>query len=56
MAHPIEKVWRKLYADVLHLHPWANAWDQLQASVQTWLKQWLEGSLDLLHYVGLCPY
>lgn len=54
--NPVEKVWRKLYAEVLHLHPWANAWEQLQTSVQAWLNQWLEGSLDLLRYVGLCPY
>jgi transposase len=23
--NPVEKVWRKLYAEVLHLHPWTNA-------------------------------
>lgn len=53
--NPVEKVWRKLYADVLHLHPWTNAWEQLQAAIQAWLDQWLEGSLGLLRYVGLCP-
>jgi hypothetical protein len=52
---PVEKVWRKLYQEVLHLHPWTNAWEQLQATVQAWLDQWAEGSTALLHYVGLWP-
>lgn len=53
--NPVEKVWRKLYQEVLHLHPWTNAWEQLQATVQAWLDQWTDGSTDLLRYVGLCP-
>lgn len=53
--NPVEKVWRKLYQEVLHLHPWVNAWELLQASVQAWLDQWAEGSTALLRYVGLCP-
>lgn len=53
--NPVEKVWRKLYQDVLHLHPWVHAWEQLQATVQAWLDQWADGSLALLRYVGLCP-
>jgi hypothetical protein len=53
--NPVEKVWRKLYQEVLHLHPWTNAWEQLQATVQAWLDQWTRGSTDLLRYVGFCP-
>jgi hypothetical protein len=53
--NPVEKVWRKLYQEVLHLHPWVNAWEHLQATVQTWLEQWADGSSALLRYVGLCP-
>ena len=54
--NPIEKVWRKLYAEVLHLHPWAQDWPTLQARVQTWLDRWAEPSRDLLRYCGLlCP-
>jgi hypothetical protein len=53
--NPVEKVWRKLYQEVLHLHPWVNAWERLQAAVQAWLEQWAEGSTALLRYVGLCP-
>lgn len=50
--NPVEKVWRKLYQEILHLHPWVNAWEQLQASVQGWLDQWTDGSNELLRYVG----
>ncbi len=32
--NPIEKVWRKLYAEVLHLHRWVEQWEELQAAVQ----------------------
>ena len=53
--NPVEKIWRKLYQAVLHLHPWVNAWEQLQATVQAWLEQWADGSTDLLRSVGLCP-
>jgi transposase len=53
--NPAEKVWRRLCQDVLHLHPRANAWEQLQASVQAWLDLWAGGSADLLCCVGFCP-
>jgi hypothetical protein len=53
--NPVEKVWRKLYQEVLHLHPWVNAWERLQATVQAWLEQWTDDSIALLRYVGLCP-
>lgn len=51
--NPIEKVWRKLYAEVLHLHPWADQWETLQTAVQTWLDRWATPSTQLLRYVGL---
>lgn len=53
--NPVEKVWRQLYAEVLHLHPWVNAWEEEQAAVQAWLDQWAAGSPALLRSVGLCP-
>ena len=53
--NPIEKVWRKLYQEVLHLHGYTEHWDTLQAIVQAWLDQFADGSLDLLRYVGLHP-
>lgn len=52
-TNPIEKVWRKLYADVLHLHRRATDWERLQQDVQTWLDQWAEPSPTLLRYTGL---
>lgn len=51
----IEKVWRKLYQEVLHLHEFADSWDTLQATVEKWLAQFINGSTELLSYVGLCP-
>jgi transposase len=54
--NPIEKVWRKLYQEVLHLHRRAAQWDMLQANVQTWLDQHQAPSTALLRYCGLlCP-
>lgn len=52
-TNPIEKVWRKLYADVLHLHRRATDWERLQTEVQTWLDQWNQPSPTLLRYTGL---
>lgn len=51
--NPIEKVWRKLYAEVLHLHRWADQWEALQAAVQTWLDQGREPSTTLLCSCGV---
>lgn len=51
--NPIEKVWRKLYQEVLHLHRRAMQWEVLQANVQTWLDQHRAPSTALLRYVGL---
>ncbi|MGH8525600.1 MAG: IS630 family transposase [Gammaproteobacteria bacterium] len=55
-TNPIEKLWRWLYQDVLHLHSWAQDWSGLQTAVSAWLSQFHHGSLDLLHYVGLYPF
>jgi DDE superfamily endonuclease len=54
-TNPIEKVWRKLYQEVLHLHPWRDDWTGLTSAVQIWLDGWVNGSMDLLRYVGLHP-
>ncbi|MFN3761873.1 MAG: transposase, partial [Anaerolineae bacterium] len=50
-----EKVWRKLYQEVLHLHDFVDQWDALRATVEEWLAQFANGSTELLSYVGLCP-
>jgi DDE superfamily endonuclease len=55
-TNPVEKVWRKLYAEVLHLHRFVDAWEELTQTVQAWLDQWAGPSPELLRYVGLlCP-
>ena len=54
-TNPIEKLWRWLYHDILHLHSWADDWLGLQTAVSAWLSQFQQGSLDLLRYVGLYP-
>ncbi len=35
-TNPEEKVWRKLYAEVLHLHDFAERWPDLRPVVQQW--------------------
>lgn len=52
-ANPIEKLWRWLKADVLHLHRLADDLTALRQAVDTFLDQFAQGSPDLLRYVGL---
>jgi transposase len=54
-TNPIEKLWRKLRQEVLHLHPWADRLVELRAAVDRFLDQFAPGSRDLLRYVGLSP-
>lgn len=53
--NPIEKLWRWLKQDVLHLHPWAEALETLRKEVVRFLDQFTNGSDLLLRYVGLLP-
>lgn len=56
-CNPIEKLWRKLRQDLLHLHRLADDLSALRAHVLAYLQQFTAGSLDLLQYVGLhLPY
>ncbi len=55
-TNPIEKVWRKLNQEVLHLHEFADQWQALQAVVTAWLGGIEEPTKELLRYVGLYPY
>ena len=50
---PIEKLWRWLKHDVLHLHPWADDLAELRRQVLAFLDRFAAGSDDLLRYVGL---
>jgi hypothetical protein len=52
-TNPIEKLWRWLRQDVLHLHRVADDWTALQALVTHFLDQFAQGSNALLRYVGL---
>lgn len=52
-TNPIEKLWRKLRQDVLHLHRFADDWEATKQAVTTFLDQFTHGSSDLLRYVGL---
>jgi transposase len=54
-TNPIEKLWRKLRQDRLHLHRLADDLVQLHQTVAEYLEQFAAGSLALLHYVGLQP-
>jgi transposase len=53
--NPIEKVWRKLKQEILHLHRYHCRWKELQERVEAWLIQYDRPAPDLLHYVGLSP-
>jgi hypothetical protein len=54
-CNPIEKLWRRLNQDVLHLHRLSDDWQALRQQVAIFLDQFQLGSTDLLHYVGLLP-
>jgi len=51
--NPIEKLWRWLKQEVLHLHPFAAALDELRHLVTEFLNQFQNGSNELFRYVGL---
>lgn len=52
-CNPIEKLWRKLQQEVLHLHRLADRLDDLRALVRAFLDQFADGSIELLRHVGL---
>lgn len=52
-TNPIEKLWRWLQQDELHLHRLSDAWEELQRRVDGFLHQFAGGSIELLRYVGL---
>jgi hypothetical protein len=52
-TNPIEKVWRKLRQDELHLHRFGDDWAGLTERVAAFLGQYAQGSAELLRYVGL---
>ena len=53
--NPIEKLWRWLKQDVLHLHRLSDDWQALKLAVANFLDRLTDRSPDLLRYVGLLP-
>jgi len=56
--NPIEKLWRWLRQDVVHLHPWADDLPALGNAADAFLDQFAtdaDPGSDLLRYVGLKP-
>ena len=54
-CNPIEKFWRWLKQEVLHLHRSSDDWLSLKSKIQDFLDRFREGSGELLRYVGLTP-
>ena len=52
-TNPIEKLWRKMKQEVLHLHRYEDHWDELRDRMSNYLDHYSTGSAELLHYVGL---
>jgi hypothetical protein len=53
--NPIEKLWRWLKQDILHLHRLSDDWQALKLRVDSFLANFSHGSTELLSYVGLLP-
>lgn len=53
--NPIEKLWRWLKQDIIHLHSRSDDWPALKQQVAAFLDQFQDGSHPLLRYVGLLP-
>jgi transposase len=53
--NPIEKLWRWVRQEVLHLHRLSDEWALLKQRVVDFMAQFLDGSVALLRYVGLLP-
>lgn len=51
--NPMEKLWRWLCQEVLHMHDCADAWRTLWKRVDDFLGQFADGSQALLQYAGL---
>ncbi len=54
-TNPIEKLWRKLKQDLLHLHRYADQLTELRRRVCAYLDSFASGSAQLIRYVGLSP-
>jgi hypothetical protein len=52
-TNPIEKLWRKMRQEKLHMHALADDLPALRECIDRYLDQFAEGSDELLRYVGL---
>lgn len=55
-CNPIEKLWRKLQQELLHLHRDAQDWSVLKEKIKAWLAKFEQDSAELLRYVGLTEH
>ena len=53
--NPIEKLWRWLKQDILHLHRQSDDWPALKQRIAAFLDHFAHGSPELLRYAGLLP-
>lgn len=53
--NPIEKLWRWLNQEILHLHRLSDRWQELKRRVCAFLDRFAHGSCHLLRYIGLLP-
>lgn len=54
-TNPIEKLWRKMRQEKLHMHALADDVVALRSCIDNFLDQYADGSEELLRYVGLAP-
>ena len=52
-CNPIEKLWRWLKQELVHLHRYADDWPKLKQKLSEFLARFRQGSAELLRYVGL---
>lgn len=52
-CNPIEKLWRWLTQEILHLHQKADKWENLKEQIKEFLNKFRTGSAELLKYIGL---
>jgi DDE superfamily endonuclease len=52
-TNPIEKLWRMVRQEVLHLHRYQDDWEGLKSRINQYLDHLTIGSSRLLRYVGL---
>jgi transposase len=54
-TNPIEKLWRKMRQEKIHMHWLAEDLPALRACIDAFLDQYKDASEELLRYVGLLP-